>query len=226
MPSSSPDQPQAVIYAAKSTPDEHDSIPAQLEECRGDAEAEGFPVDGEYSDEAVCGWSDDRGPGLAAAMEHVERIKGVLIVQHSDRLARGDGVQARHLVEIALWAIKAGVTIRSILDPQTFENLLMAVIMGERNTEDSRRKSEAVKADSSVGTTVGGGHPYKVPILLIARTIPVRGAGETRFTLRPTEKARALLEERASLKAKVKVAYTPKGRPFPEYRTADVTLEG
>jgi hypothetical protein len=82
------------------------------------------------------------------------------------------------------------------------------------------------KADKRVGPTVGGGHPFEFPILLIARTIPVRGAGETRFTLRPTEEARALLEERASLKAKVKVAYTPKGRAYPEYQTADVTLEG
>jgi hypothetical protein len=70
----------------------------------------------------------------------------VLIVQHSDRLARGDGRQARHLVEIALWARKTGVKIRCIQDPSTFENLGLAAAMGDRNMEDSRRKSAAVVA--------------------------------------------------------------------------------
>ena len=61
-------------------------------------------------------------------------------------MARGDAKQARHLVEIALWAIKAEVKIHCLEDPTTFENLLTAVVMGDRNMEDSRRKSAAVKA--------------------------------------------------------------------------------
>jgi site-specific DNA recombinase len=154
---------QAILYAAKSTEDKRGSIPTQLEDCRKMAEREGWEVVEEYSDEAASAWSDDRGPNLAAAMEHAERIGATLIVQHSDRLARGDGVQARHLVEIALWAIKAEVTIRSVQDPQTFENLLMAVVMGERNTEDSRRKSLAVKSGhqrrAERGTHNGGRTP-------------------------------------------------------------------
>jgi Domain of unknown function (DUF4328) len=82
------------------------------------------------------------------------------------------------------------------------------------------------KADRSVGPTLGGGHPYPFPILLIARTIPVRAAGEITFTLKPTERARSLLEDRGSLKAKIKVVYRPRGKSSAQYRTANVTLQG
>ena len=70
----------------------------------------------------------------------------VILVQHSDRLARGDGRDARHLGEIYFWALKAGVELRSVQDDSTFTNPLLAFAMGERNAEDSRRKSLAVKA--------------------------------------------------------------------------------
>ena len=45
-----------------------------------------------------------------------EDHKPVLIVQQSDHLAGGDAKQAKHLVEYALWALKVGVTIRSVED--------------------------------------------------------------------------------------------------------------
>ena len=47
--------------------------------------------------------------------------------------------------EIALWAIKAGVRVRSVQDDRTFQDLATAANQGERNTEDSRRKSESTK---------------------------------------------------------------------------------
>lgn len=137
---------EAVIYAAKSTEDKRGSIPAQLLDCREFAERISRAVAAEYADEAASAWSGDRGPQLAAALAHAERIGAALIVQHSDRLARGDARQARHLIEIYLWSLKAGVELRSVQDDSTFENLVMAAVMGERNTEDSRRKSEAVRA--------------------------------------------------------------------------------
>ena len=70
------------------------------------AEREGWEVAGEYADEAVSAWRGDRGPELASALEHAAReAPAVLIVQHSDRLARGDGRQARHLAELYFWAL-------------------------------------------------------------------------------------------------------------------------
>src|SRR5690349_10020515 len=104
----------AVIYGAKSTEDTHGSIPTQLADARELAEREGYEVVAEYNDEAASAYSGNRGDGLAAAMAKcealvAERGEAVLIVQHSDRLARGDGRKSKHLVEYALWAIKADV---------------------------------------------------------------------------------------------------------------------
>ena len=150
----------AILYAAKSTEDVRGSIPGQLEDGRKYAKATGLEVVAEYSEQEVSAFKGNRGSELAAALEHVERIGGTLIAQHSDRLARGDGMQARHLVEIALWARKSGVTIHCIQDPSTFESLVLAAIMGERNMEDSRRKSAAVAAGiarrRASGRAVGG----------------------------------------------------------------------
>jgi DNA invertase Pin-like site-specific DNA recombinase len=137
---------QAILYAAKSTEDIRGSIPGQLEDGRHFAQSNGLEVIAEYSEADVSAYKGNRGPELAAALEHVQRIGGTLVVQHSDRLARGDGRQARHLVEIALWARRTGVRIHCIQDPSTFENLVLAAAMGERNMEDSRRKSAAVAA--------------------------------------------------------------------------------
>ncbi len=54
--------------------------------------------------------------------------------------------EPRHTVEIALWALKSDVVVRSIEDPYTFRDLLNAVVTGQRNHEDSKRKGSAVSA--------------------------------------------------------------------------------
>jgi site-specific DNA recombinase len=137
----------AILYAAKSTLDKRGSIATQLDDGRRLSERESWDVVAEYQDEAASAWSGDRGPGLQAALEHAERIApAVLVVQHTDRLARGDGVKARHLGEIYFWALKADVEIRSAEDDSTFTNPLLAFAMGERNAADSLRKSQTVKA--------------------------------------------------------------------------------
>jgi site-specific DNA recombinase len=153
---------QAILYAAKSSPDEKGSIEGQLKEARERAEERGLEVVAEYSEENVSAYKGDRGPELAAALAHAESIGATLIVQHSDRLARGDAKQARHLVEIALWAIKADVKIHCIRDPRTFESLQDAAVMGDRNMEDSRRKSGAIK-DGLKRRREDGIHTGRVP---------------------------------------------------------------
>jgi hypothetical protein len=138
-----------VAYAAKSTEDRRGSILEQLRECR--ERVEGDPrrrLVAEYSDEALSAYHRDRGPGLRDATQHAEDLAeeyGVaeLWAQHSDRLARGDGRAARHTVEVALWALKHDVRVRTLQDPETFRDLLYAVVTGERNNEDSRRKGRA-----------------------------------------------------------------------------------
>lgn len=140
----------AVIYAAKSTEDKHGSIPTQIDDCRKLAECDGLDPVAQFQDESASAFKGNRGPNLARAMAEVVRLKtehgeAALIVQHSDRLARGDGKQAKHLIEYALWALQAGVTIRSVQDDQTFGDLLYAVVTGQRNHEDSARKSKSVR---------------------------------------------------------------------------------
>src|SRR5688572_6756510 len=96
----------AVIYGAKSTPDERGSIPDQLDECRSFAEAHGLMVvEPAEWDENASAFKGNRGPGLERAMERVEALAAEhgaaeLIVWHSNRLARGELVSstnAKHL---------------------------------------------------------------------------------------------------------------------------------
>jgi hypothetical protein len=135
-----------LIYAAKSTEDRRGSIPGQFADCAAAiATCAGRSVIAEYEDEGFSAFTGNRGPKLVEAMLHAEALveeDGTveLWVQHSDRLARGDGQTARHTVEIALWALKHRVKIRTVQDPDTFRDLLYAVVTGQRNHEDSRRK--------------------------------------------------------------------------------------
>jgi hypothetical protein len=128
------------------------SIPDQLRDCKATIALDpARQIVGEYTDEAFSAYTANRGPGLVTAMRAVEDLAregqaAELWAQHSDRLARGDGKSARHAVEIALWALKQDVRVRTIQDPDTFRDLLYAVVTGQRNHEDSRRKGLAVAA--------------------------------------------------------------------------------
>src|SRR3954452_17181460 len=87
----------AVLYAAKSTEDKHGSIPTQLQDAREMAEREGWEVVGTFSDEGFSAYSGNRGPDLERAkLAAQETAKDhattcMLVVQHTDRLARGAG---------------------------------------------------------------------------------------------------------------------------------------
>jgi DNA invertase Pin-like site-specific DNA recombinase len=141
-----------VIYAAKSTEDKRGSIPEQLRECQVAVDADPRRrFIAEYKDEKFSAYRRDRGPGLRDATQHAEDLAaehGVaeLWAQHSDRIARGDGRAARHTVEIALWALKHDVRVRTLQDPDTFRDLLYAVVTGQRNNEDSKRKGLSTQA--------------------------------------------------------------------------------
>jgi site-specific DNA recombinase len=163
----------AVLYAAKSTLDEKGSIPDQLKDARQLAAARGLDVVAEFQDEAASAYHGDRGPGLAQAMATCERLSAeygssALVVQHSDRLARGDARQARHLIEVVLSAIKHDVQLLSKQDPEILAGgdlaLLLGAIGGMRNNQDSRRKSLAVKDGMTrrraSGKSTGGPAPF------------------------------------------------------------------
>lgn len=166
-----------VVYGAKSTQDPRGSVPTQLADCRQMAEREGWTVVGEYSDVAASAFKGDRGPGLVQAREHAARVAAedggcVLLAQHSDRFARGDGLQARHLAELWFAVRREGVELRTVQDDSTFTNPLLIMALGERNAEDSRRKGLAVSA----------GHRRRVA----DRGLPFRG-GRRQFGYRWTD---------------------------------------
>lgn len=142
----------AVIYAAKSTDDLRGSIPTQLADCRASILREGArKVVAEEHDEGVSGYKKSRGAGLerakaAAVAAASSQGSAELWVQHSDRLARGDGRSADHLAEVYFAMRKAGVRLRSVQDDANLEDAIRAVLIGERNHEDSKRKSAATKS--------------------------------------------------------------------------------
>jgi DNA invertase Pin-like site-specific DNA recombinase len=167
-----------VIYGAKSTQDPRGSIPTQFADCRAAiAQLGGREIVGEFSDEARSAFHGNRGDGLTRAKDAViqaaiDHGNAELWSQHSDRLARGDGVEADHLVEIVLAMRRAKVCLRSVQDDSNLDDLIRAVLIGERNHEDSARKSAAVKSGkqrrAKQGKAVGGPVPdgYKLePVL-------------------------------------------------------------
>jgi site-specific DNA recombinase len=159
----------AVIYAAKSTEDRRGSIPTQIEDGRKLAEREGWRVIGVFKDEGFSAYTGNRGDELVAAEETAvaaaeEEGRCFIIGQHSDRIARGAGDApdaADHLVEvIARWNRKR-VTLATdqddeFRDPRT--NLRNAALQGQRNVDDSRRKSAAT-ADGKKRTAERGEWP-------------------------------------------------------------------
>lgn len=132
----------AIVYGAKSTDDPRGSIPTQIKEATRAAVAEGREIAGTYSDTAASAYHGSRGESLETALLHAENLarrRGAckVWVQHSDRLARGDGVHAAHLVEYVLRGRRCGFRFRSVQDPHTFDDLIHAVLMGERGTGDN-----------------------------------------------------------------------------------------
>jgi len=203
-----------VLYAAKSTTDEHGSIPSQLERCREHARRQGWTVDAEYHDEAASAYRASRGPGLVAARARAAELaaehgEAVLLVFASDRLARGDGRRGAHLVEYVLEATKAGYRIESASEDLGGQMaLILAALYGERAHVDSKTKGEHVRrgrrAAAERGRRNGGPRPYDyrhVPLVL-------DGKATSRLELVPAEAAivRRIFEDCAAGKSQAGIA--------------------
>jgi hypothetical protein len=105
--------------------------------------------------------------------------------------SRGDGRKARHLVEIALWAVKIDVAIKSVQDVDTFRDLLYAVVTDQRNHEDSKRKGAASAGELKPAVYRGeyGGQPldgYRV-----LATVNKRGHVKKRLDIDPERRDEA-----------------------------------
>jgi DNA invertase Pin-like site-specific DNA recombinase len=120
-----PSPTPAVIYAAKSSPDEHESCDSQIEQTRAKLEKEPgrFLYADPLPEENMSGFTRSRGPELARAIETAkhaaaEHGHAELWVFHSSRLARGSGRkgEARALGQVFYECREAGVTLRSVED--------------------------------------------------------------------------------------------------------------
>lgn len=161
----------------------------------------------EYSDEAFSAYRRDRGPGLRDATQHAEDLAqehGIaeLWAQHSDRLTRGDGRLARHTVEVALWALKHDVRVRTLQDPETFRNLLYAVVTGQRNNEDSRRKGLASSAGRRRAAARGDYIGYKPDGFQLAVEVDEHGHMKKRMEFDPSRQPLIEMIFRLALRGK------------------------
>lgn len=147
------------------------SVPDQLATCREKAEAEGREVLDDFSEEAVSGYKQSRGPQLEAAMaaakaSAAEHGEAELWVFHSARLARGSGRlnEARALGEVFYDLKRHGVTLRSVEDdPYVTDEAFvgMASKMANKYSEDLAGYVEAgLKRTAERGTHHGGQCPY------------------------------------------------------------------
>ena len=113
---------------------------------------QGWDVVGEFSDEAFSAFKGNRGPGLARAKALAIRIaqehgSAILVAQDADRFARGAGDApgaADHLGELYFALRRQGVQLWSVRSGEL--DLLRAALEGERATDESQRKSQAVRA--------------------------------------------------------------------------------
>jgi DNA invertase Pin-like site-specific DNA recombinase len=174
MPSGS--QIPCVIYAVKSSQDDHDAVPDQIRRCQAaiDADADRYAA-GTYSEDAQSGFLGNRGPQLQAAMDAAvaasrEHGKAELWVWHSSRLGRGSGKrgEARSLLRIHVDLMEEDVTLRSVDDDAMLrdEVVSMASKMANQYSDNLSKWVAAGKdREFAKGRRTGG----KVPDGLLRR---------------------------------------------------------
>jgi site-specific DNA recombinase len=104
---------KAVLYLRCSTLGqviEGVSLDVQRDRAEAWAIANQFVVDGVYSDEGISGRRTTNRPGLSAALDHVCRVKGALVVYSLSRLARS----TRDALSISERLEKAGADLVSL----------------------------------------------------------------------------------------------------------------
>jgi DNA invertase Pin-like site-specific DNA recombinase len=151
---------QCIIYAAKSTTDDAGSIPSQIEECKAYAAARDWEVVAVESDEDKTAFRGSRGAGLVRAKEAAAAAArngdAVLLAFTTDRFARGDAVEAAHLVEHVLEGLKSGYRVETAREDIGGEMaLVLSALYGSRAHADSKAKSEHTKRGMAVSAAAG-----------------------------------------------------------------------
>lgn len=193
------DRIPVVHYASKSSKDDHDSIPTQLEEIAVAVErqhdGERFVVAPPFKEASRSGWKGDRGPELEAALLAAEQAASEhgtaeLWVWKSDRLGRGSGKkgEARSLLEVFTRCKRAGVTLRSVLDDAYVQDEMtvgMASKMAEKYSADLSAAVKAGKRRQRARLAIHGG-PVCDGYVRLTEDDPDRpGRPRSRYTFDP-----------------------------------------
>lgn len=110
---------------------------------------------GEFWDEGFSAYSGNRGPDLRRAEAAAEKAAqeygttAMLIVQHSDRLARGAGDKpgaSDSLVEVWHRLRRKDVHVRSYQNDSMMGDAVLVAVAAKQAHEESQRKSDAIKS--------------------------------------------------------------------------------
>ncbi|HOX40195.1 MAG TPA: recombinase family protein [Candidatus Brocadiia bacterium] len=139
------------------------SLAAQEAKIRAFCDLRGFNLEAVYSDEGISGSTMRKRPGLAAALEHVERTGGVLVVYSLSRMSRS----LRDTLAVADRLDKTGADLASLsenLDTTSAMgkfcfNLFGALNQLERDLA-SERTAAALAHKRSMSEKTGGDIPF------------------------------------------------------------------
>lgn len=160
------DMKNTVIYTRVSTmrqADEGVSLPAQVDRAKAWSHGMGYTVAAQYEDAGISGKRADNRPGLVAALDHVSRTGGVLVVYSLSRLARS----TKDAIMIAERLDKAGADLVSLseqIDTTTAAGKMvfrmMAVLSEFERDLVSERTRAALSHIRATGKKTGGTVPF------------------------------------------------------------------
>jgi DNA invertase Pin-like site-specific DNA recombinase len=170
-----------ITYRRVSTEEQGDSglgLEAQAAAIAAEVERRGWTATADYSDVA-SGKSTDGRPGLAAAIAHAQRTRGVLVASKLDRVSRSvlDYVKMIAASREQGWSML--VLDHANADPTTTEgrfvqHLMIALAERERDLI-GERTSSALQALKARGTRLG--RPRRTPLEVVQRVVRERDAG-------------------------------------------------
>jgi len=155
-----------IIYTRVSTKEqatEGVSLDAQLSRARAWATAQGYSIAGEYQDAGLSGRRMNNRPQLQAALNHVCKLKGVLVIYSISRMARS----TKDAASIGDRLHRAGADLASLtesFDTSTASGKFFFTILsalGELESDlISERTTTALHHKRSQGFKLGGMVPF------------------------------------------------------------------
>jgi DNA invertase Pin-like site-specific DNA recombinase len=172
----------AVTYRRVSTDEQGDSglgLDAQAATIAAELERRDWTAEDDYSDVASGKTTNGR-PGLAAAVEHAKRVRGVLVAARLDRVSRNviDFAGLLSRAEREGWSV---LVLDLPLDTTTAAGRFTALSMANAAELERRLIGERTKAALAAKKARGGrlGRKRRTPDEILRRVVAERDAGAT-----------------------------------------------